>query len=74
MNFLDGDNFDGYLWLNQATKDKWSYGYAGLEFSLGSSAKPNLDWVNPIALMYDELKDPTLRQEVEALKGRVSCC
>jgi OOP family OmpA-OmpF porin len=39
---------------------------------LGSIAKPNLDWVNPLALMYDELKDPTLRQEVEALKGRVS--
>jgi OOP family OmpA-OmpF porin len=39
---------------------------------LGSSAKPNLDWVNPVALMYDELKDPSLRQEVEALKGRVN--
>ncbi|MBC7653685.1 MAG: OmpA family protein, partial [Oligoflexus sp.] len=25
-----------------------------------------------IAMMYDELKDPTLRQEVEALKGRVT--
>ena len=31
-----------------------------------------MDWVNPVALMYDELKDPTLRQEVEALKGRVN--
>ena len=52
--------------------DKYSYGYAGLEFSLGSAAKPNLDWVNLVVLIYDELKDPTLRQEVEALRGRVT--
>ena len=71
MNFLDGDNLDG-TYGTAPSKDKWSYGYAGLEFSLGSASKPNLDWVNPVALMYDELKDPTLRQEVEALKGRVS--
>ncbi|MEJ6981175.1 OmpA family protein [Pedobacter sp. P351] len=71
-NFLDADNLDGQ-WRNGASnKDKWSYGYAGLEFSLGSSAKPSLEWTNPVALMYDELKDPTLRQEVEALKTRVS--
>ena len=71
MNFLDGDNLDG-RYAKGTSKDKWSYSSAGLEFSLGSTAKPNLDWVNPLALMYDELKDPTLRQEVEALKGRVS--
>lgn len=71
MYFLDGDNLDG-TYAKGTSKDKYSYGYGGLEFSLGSSAKPNLDWVNPVALMYDELKDPTLRQEVEALKGRVS--
>ncbi|MBC8052873.1 MAG: OmpA family protein [Sphingobacteriaceae bacterium] len=71
MYFLDSDNFD-LTYANATSKDKFSYGYGGLEFSLGSSAKPNLDWVNPVALMYDELKDPTLRQEVEALKTRVS--
>jgi OOP family OmpA-OmpF porin len=71
MHFIDGDNFDG-LYAKATTKDKFSYGYAGLEFSLGSKSKPNLDWVNPLALMYDELKDPSLRQEVEALKTRVS--
>jgi OmpA-OmpF porin, OOP family len=71
MYFLDGDNLDGTR-TPANSNDKYSYGYGGLEFSLGSSAKPNLDWVNPVALMYDELKDPTLRQEVEALKGRVS--
>ncbi|MGI4750971.1 MAG: OmpA family protein [Janthinobacterium lividum] len=70
-NFVDGDNFDGAN-INYPTKDKFSYGYGGLEFTLGKSSKPNLDWVNPLAMMYDELKDPTLREEVEALKGRVS--
>ncbi len=70
-NFVDGDNLDGAN-VNYPTKDKFSYGYGGLEFTLGKASKPNLDWVNPLALMYDELKDPTLRQEVEALKGRVS--
>lgn len=70
-NFIDGDNLDGAT-VNYPTKDKFSYGYGGLEFTLGSKAKPNLDWVNPLAMMYDELKDPTLREEVEALKGRVS--
>ncbi|MDQ7948516.1 MAG: OmpA family protein, partial [Pedobacter sp.] len=71
MNFVDGDNLDA-TYANGTSKDKFSYGSAGLEFSLGSKAKPNLDWVNPVAMMYDELKDPTLRQEVEALKNRVS--
>jgi len=71
MNFVDADNFDG-VYAKGTTKDHFSYGYAGLEFSLGSSAKPSLEWTNPLATMYDELKDPTLRQEVEALKTRVS--
>lgn len=70
MHFVDGDNLDGIY--RAPSKDKFSYSYAGLEFSLGSKSKPNLDWVNPLALMYDELKDPSLRNEVEALKNRVS--
>ena len=71
MNFVDSDNLDG-RYSSVASNDKFSYSSAGLEFSLGSKAKPNLDWVNPLALMYDELKDPSLRQEVEALKNRVA--
>jgi OOP family OmpA-OmpF porin len=69
--FIDGDNFDG-IRANGTSKDKFSVIHGGLEFSLGSAAKPDLTWSNPIAMMYDELKDPTLRQEVEALKGRVT--
>jgi len=72
-NFIDGVSFDGTdSYGNSDRKSKYSYAYAGLDFSLGSASKPNLDWVNPIAMLYDELNDPTLKQEVEALKGRVS--
>src|SRR3546814_12221111 len=71
MHFLNADNVDGQ-WANHGSLDKYSYGYAGLEFILGNKQKPALEWANPIALMYDELYDETLRQEVEALKGRVS--
>ncbi|MFC5284326.1 OmpA family protein [Pedobacter alpinus] len=69
--FIDGDNFDG-VYAGGTSKDKFSVVRAGLEFSLGSKSKPDLNWVNPVAMMYDELKDPSLRQEVEALKGRVT--
>ncbi|SFH28330.1 OmpA family protein [Pedobacter insulae] len=74
MSFVDDFNVNGVQAGSSITSnfDKFSYTSAGLEFSLGSKAKPNLDWVNPLALMYDELKDPSLRQEVEALKNRVS--
>jgi OOP family OmpA-OmpF porin len=71
VNFTDDDNLDA-LKRAYPTKDKYSYGYGGLEFTFGGSGKPNLDWVNPVALMYDELYDAALRQEVEALKGRVT--
>ncbi len=70
MNFIDADQFDGVR-RGYPTKDRYSYGYAGLEFTLGSSSKANLDWVNPVAMMYDELYDEALRQEVAALRGRV---
>lgn len=70
MNFLNAGNLTGQN--NWQALDKYSYGYAGLEFILGNKQKPALEWANPIALMYDELYDNTLRQEVEALKGRVS--
>ncbi|HEY2581404.1 MAG TPA: OmpA family protein [Mucilaginibacter sp.] len=74
-NFMDGYNFSGYHTYNQygvVFSDHYSYGWAGLEYTFGTKTKPNLDWVNPVAMMYDELYDAALRQEVEALKGRVT--
>jgi len=72
MNFLDDDNLDGAYARGASNKDRWSYASAGLEFGLGGKGKPSLEWTNPVSILYDELKDPTLRQEVEALKTRVS--
>ncbi|MBS1527671.1 MAG: OmpA family protein, partial [Bacteroidetes bacterium] len=69
-NFVDGFNFSG-VHSGYPAENKYSYGYAGLEYTFGPKSKPNLDWVNPVAMMYDELYDAALRQEVEALKGRV---
>ncbi len=71
QNFVNGDNFDAVR-RSYPTKDRYSYGYAGLEFTLGSKDKPALEFTNPVALMYDELYDAALRREVEALKGRVT--
>ncbi len=54
MQFVDGDNLDGSpYWSNPAPyssvtkKDKFSYGFAGLEFSLGNKRKPQLLFDNP---------------------------
>ncbi|RYE35685.1 MAG: OmpA family protein [Sphingobacteriaceae bacterium] len=69
--FVDGDNLDGVK-ASYPTKDKFSYGYGGFEFALGGKSKPNLDWVNPAAMLYDELKDSTLRITVDSLKDKVS--
>src|SRR5690606_1756541 len=73
-NFLDADNIEGSTgWLNgSANKDRWSYGYAGLEFTLGAKSKPSLQWNNAVSTLYDELKDPALRNDVEQLKSRTS--
>ena len=70
MNFTD----DNLLYGPARTdyKGKFSNVYGGLEFTLGSRDKQNLTFANPVATMYDELKDPSLRNEVEALKQRVS--
>jgi OOP family OmpA-OmpF porin len=72
-NFIDGFNLTGvHSIANFPAEDKYSYGYAGLSYTFGSKSKPSLEWVNPVAMMYDELYDAALRQEVEALKGRVT--
>src|ERR1035437_7169830 len=50
MHFVDADNLDGYSYMDtrygpanageQAHKDKFSYAFLGVEFSLGNKAKP----------------------------------
>lgn len=71
MNFVDTKYLFGPV-EGRTSNDKFSYTHAGLEFSLGSKDKQDLTWANPVATLYDELKDPELRNEVDALKQRVS--
>ncbi|RAJ05071.1 OOP family OmpA-OmpF porin [Chitinophaga skermanii] len=68
VHYVDGDNLDGYV--KGPNKDKFSYGYAGLEFSLGQRIKPQLAWTNSAAVAYDELvaQRDQLRLEVDAAK------
>ena len=70
MNFTDDNLLYGPGRAD--VKGKFSNVYGGLEFTLGSRDKENLTFANPVATLYDELKDPSLRNEVEALKQRVS--
>jgi OOP family OmpA-OmpF porin len=70
ISFVQGYNFSATH--NYPTFSHYSYTYGGLEYTFGPKSKKNLEWVNPVAQMYDELYDAALRQEVEALKGRVT--
>ncbi|QEC76392.1 OmpA family protein [Mucilaginibacter ginsenosidivorax] len=70
VSFIQGYNFAGTH--TYPTFSHYSYTYGGLEYTFGPKTKQNLEWVNPVAQMYDELYDAALRQEVEALKGRVT--
>ncbi|MEO5892134.1 MAG: outer membrane beta-barrel protein [Ferruginibacter sp.] len=76
MNFVDGDNFDGasYWTANnnrsEIHKDKFSYGFIGLEFSLGKKAKQKLLFDNPAARVNNSLQSQidTVKTTIDALK------
>jgi OOP family OmpA-OmpF porin len=69
MHYVDGDNMDGYNY--GPDRDKFSYGYAGLEFPLGKKSQPQLSWQNPPRIMYDDLvrQKANLQQELEATRA-----
>jgi OOP family OmpA-OmpF porin len=52
MNFVDGDNMDGYYAGIQ--NDKFSYSHIGLEFALGKSTRTQLSSYNPVAALQDD--------------------
>ncbi len=56
MNFVDGDNLDGY-YKSPYTGDKFGYGHLGLEFALGNRSKPQLATHNPAAQLANDLRD-----------------
>ncbi|QEC69649.1 OmpA family protein [Panacibacter ginsenosidivorans] len=55
IHFVDGDNFDGYA--AGPNKDKFSYGFAGLEFALGKKDQPQLMVNNPVSALQQDLQD-----------------
>jgi OOP family OmpA-OmpF porin len=55
MHFVDGDNFDGYVY--GPGKDKFSYGFVGLEFALGKKDQPQLMVNNPVSALQQDLQD-----------------
>ncbi len=69
MNFVDGDNLDGYH--REPSNDKFSYGYGGLEFALGNKAKPQLAFANPAAILEQNYvaKYDMLKAELDASKN-----
>ncbi len=50
INFVDGDEFDGYA--ARGNNDKYNYAYAGLEFALGGGKQ--LAFYSPVAATYQE--------------------
>jgi len=64
MNFVDGDNFDGYN-SGGYHKDKFTYAFAGLEFAFGGKRQLMMD--NPVADFKRDLMD-----ENEALRASVT--
>ncbi len=70
VNFVDGDNLDGYNY--GAKNDKYSYAHAGLEFALGRRSKPQLATHNPVASMRSEylMAEERLQAQQEAERAR----
>jgi len=70
MNFVDGDNLDGYRAGVQ--NDKFSYSHLGLEFALGSKTKPALSSYNPVAAMEDDYisRNATLLADLAAERAK----
>lgn len=66
VNFVDGDNFDGYN--IGSSNDKFSYAHIGLEFTLGKSSKPQLVRHNPVNSMRIEYtaKEMALQNQLNA--------
>jgi opacity protein-like surface antigen/outer membrane protein OmpA-like peptidoglycan-associated protein len=67
MNFVDKDNLDGYE--VDYHKDKFSYGFIGLEFSLGKQQKPRMLFDNPVARLNNNLQTQidTISNQVKGL-------
>ena len=73
--FFDGSNLMGAPYATgDSRQSKASMGYLGLEYIFGAGAKKQaLIWNNPVAGMYDELKNnDSLSKEITNVKTRVT--
>jgi len=70
MNFVDGDNLDGYRSGTQ--NDKFSYSHIGLEFALGKKSKTQLSSYNPVAALQDDYitRNAALQATLDADKAK----
>lgn len=67
MNFLDADNLDAFV--DGYHKDKFSYGFAGLEFTFGNQSKPRMVFDNPVSRLNNNLQTQidTVKSEQQKL-------
>src|SRR6185312_16160520 len=75
MHFVDGDNLDGSPWYRTTPdisstvhKDKFGYGFAGLEISLGKKKKPQMLFDNPAARINNALQKQIDTVKAEQVK------
>jgi OOP family OmpA-OmpF porin len=70
MNYVDGDNLDGYH--SGPQNDKFSYTHIGLEFALGGKTKPQLSSYNPVAALEADYisRNAALQAELAAERAR----
>lgn len=70
MNFVDGDNLDGYR--SGPQNDKFSYTHIGLEFALGPKSKTQLSSYNPVAALQDDYitRNASLQAMLEADRAK----
>lgn len=64
--FTDTEKLDGFYANDNV--DKYSYGFAGLSYAIGKQGKPNIEWSNPVANMYDDI----VNGEVRPLRKKMS--
>ena len=79
MNFVDGDNLDGFAYWqvpqgysSTTKKDKFSYTHLGLEFVIGKKSKAQLLYDNPVARLHLDLQDQVnnLAVKVDSLAAK----
>jgi OOP family OmpA-OmpF porin len=71
---VDNDNFDGTYLHADVHRDKFSYGFIGVEFALGKKEKPQLMFDNPASRLNDILQGGinNVQTQVDSLhKGMV---